>query len=118
MSRFTPKILASCVLVGMLASPFSAFATSIGRLDDLPSRAVAYGDLDLNRESGVATLYSRINLAARAVCDPLDMLMLNVLRKSFDCRQAAVARAVADVNSPALTRYYLARNKVMTDDQR
>jgi UrcA family protein len=118
MSRFTPKILASCALVGIIASPFSAFATMISKLDEPVSRVVRYGDLDLSRDSGVATLYSRINSAARAVCEPLDVMLLKVLRERFDCRQDAVARAVADVNSPALTSYYLAKTKAIADNQR
>jgi UrcA family protein len=119
MSRFTPKILASCALVGILASPFSAFATTVSRIDEpRNSRVVGYSDLDLSRDSGVATLYSRISSAARSVCEPLDVMMLKVLRERYDCRQDAVARAVSDVNSPALTSYYLARVKPIADDQR
>lgn len=85
MSRFTPKILASCALVGILASPFSAFAMTISRLDEpRNTRVVGYSDLDLSRDSGVATLYSRINSAAQAICEPLNVMMLKVLRERFD----------------------------------
>jgi UrcA family protein len=66
MSRFTFKILISCSMAGLCASPLSALASMSGKTDQLNSRVVAYGDLDLSRDSGVATLYSRINSAARA----------------------------------------------------
>jgi UrcA family protein len=118
MSRFTAKILVSCALVGIFASPFSAFATMISKLDEPATRVVRYGDLDLSRDSGVATLYSRINSAARAVCEPLDVMMPKVLRERFDCRQDAVARAVADVNSPALTSYHLAKTNAIAGNER
>jgi UrcA family protein len=118
MSRLTAKILVPFVLAGVFASPLSALASMISKLDEPASRVVRYGDLDLSRDSGVATLYSRINTAARAVCEPLDVMMLKVLRERFDCRQDAVARAVSEVNSPALTSYYLAKTKAIADDQR
>jgi UrcA family protein len=118
MSRLTPKILVSFALAGVFASPLSALASMISKLDEPVSRVVRYGDLDLSRDSGVATLYSRINSAARAVCEPLDVMMLRVLRERFDCRQDAIARAVSEVNSPALTSYHLAKTKAIADNQR
>jgi UrcA family protein len=118
MSRFTLKILVSCVLAGLFASPLSALASMVSKLDEPPSRVVAYGDLDLSRDSGVATLYSRINSAARAVCEPLNVVRLKLLRESFDCHRDAVARAVSEVNSPALTSYYLAKTKAIAGNQR
>ena len=118
MSRFTPKILVSCALAGVFASPFTAFATMISKLDEPASRVVRYGDLDLSRDVAVATLYSRINSAAREVCEPVDPVLTKLQRVRFDCRQLAVARAVSDVNSPALTSYYLAKTKAIVDDQR
>lgn len=118
MSRFTVKFLASCALAGLFASPLGALASTVSTLDEPQSRVVAYGDLDLSRDSGVATLYSRINSAARAVCEPLDVVMLKLLRESFDCHRDAIARAVSEVNSPALTSYYSAKTKAIADNQR
>lgn len=118
MSRFTSKILVSCALTGLFASPLGALASMLDKLEEPPYRVVAYGDLDLSRDSGVATLYTRINSAARAVCEPSDVLMLKLLRESFDCHRDAVARAVSEVNSPALTNYYLAKTKAIADSRR
>jgi len=116
MSRFKLKFLAPCALAGMLASPLSALAATLDA--PLPSRVVAFGDLDLNRDSGVATLYSRIRSAATEVCDPLDVLLVKLIRARFDCREDAIARAVADVNSPALTAYYLGKPRAIAVNQR
>lgn len=116
MSRFKLKFLVPCALAGILASPLSALAATLDA--PLPSRVVQFGDLDLNRDSGVATLYLRIRSAATEVCDPLDALLVKLLRERFDCRQDAIARAVADVNSPALTAYYLGKNKAIANYQR
>jgi UrcA family protein len=117
MSRFTWKILVACALAGVCASPLSALALTVNNLDEQSSRVVRYADLDLNRASGVVTLYSRINSAAREVCEPLDVLMVKLLRERFDCRQDAIARAVSQVNSPALTSYYLAKTGAAIDNQ-
>jgi UrcA family protein len=118
MSRFTPKILVSFALVGVFTGPLSALASMISKLDEPPSRVVAYGDLDLSRDVAVATLYSRINSAAREVCEPVDPVLTKLQRVGFDCRRLAVANAVSDVNSPALTSYYLAKTKPIADGQR
>jgi UrcA family protein len=116
MSRFKLKFLVPCALAGILASPLSALAAALDA--SLPSRVVAFGDLDLNRDSGVATLYSRIRSAATEVCDPLDALGVKLSRARFDCRENAIARAVADVNSPALTAYYVGKTKAMANNRR
>lgn len=118
MSRFAPKILAACALAALFASPLSALAMTTATLDVPPARVVGYSDLDLSRDSGVATLYSRINSAAREVCEPLDAVLSRLLRERFDCRQEAIAKAVADVNSPALTSYYLAKTRSIANNQR
>ena len=118
MSRFKQQLLASGALLAVLASPLSALAASVATLEEPPaSRVVKYGDLDLSRDAGVAALYSRISSAAREVCEPMDAVIMKMLRVRYDCRQEAVARAVDDVNSPALTSYYLAKTKPVTDKQ-
>jgi len=108
MSRFKNSLF--ILLAAIAASPLNAFAESPG-IDEPPTRVVRYGDLDLNQQSGVATLYSRISSAAREVCAPMEEISIKLLRAKYDCRQDAVARAVADVNSPALTDYFAVKSK-------
>jgi UrcA family protein len=118
MSRFKMKLLASCALLATLASPLSTLAASIRTLDVQPSRVVKFGDLDLNRGAGVEALYLRIKSAAREVCEPEDAAIMKLMRVRFDCRQDAIARAIDEVNSPALTSYYLGKTKTLADKQR
>jgi UrcA family protein len=115
MSPLKPKFILSCVLAGLLAGPASVLAASSGKLDDLPSRKVKYADLDLNRDAGVAALFSRIKTAAREVCEPTDVFFLNLVRQRYNCSQDAIARAVADVNAPLLTSYFLEKTNVSND---
>jgi len=117
MCRLKPKFILSCVLAGLVAGPVSALAASSGRLDDPPSRKVKYADLDLNRDAGVAALFSRIKTAAREVCEPMDVFFLNLVRQQYNCSQDAIARAVADVNAPLLTSYFLEKASASNDRQ-
>ena len=105
------KFLAAGVFIATYLSPLGAVAYAVSALDEPPRRVVEFGDLDLNRDVGVAALYARIRSAAREVCEPLDVWSLRMLRQQFDCRENAIGRAVADVNSPALTAYVLTKKK-------
>jgi UrcA family protein len=102
---FKMKFVIPCVLA-VVASPLTAVAVQAG-LYEPEKRVVNFADLDLSQDSGVATLYLRIKSAAWEVCDPVDNWSSRML--SSDCRHDAVAKAVADVQSPALTSYYRAR---------
>jgi UrcA family protein len=117
MSRLILKVLAPCALIVPLSHPVSALAASTANSDEVPARVVRYDDLDLNRNAGAATLYARISIAARAVCEPSDVITVKTLRERAGCRQDAVARAIAEVNSPALTRYYLGKAKALADNR-
>jgi UrcA family protein len=110
MSRLLKMKTAIACVLAVVGSPLAAVAMQAGPQNaEPPQRVVNFADLDLSRDSGVATLYSRISSAAREVCRPVDLWTERMW--SFDCRHNAVARAVADVNSPALTSFYLARSK-------
>jgi len=119
MSRLLKKkSLIPCALAGILVSPLSAVASGNGKPDEPPVRVVQFGDLDLSRGAGIAVLYSRLHSAAREVCESSDMWSLRLFRQQADCRDAAIGRAVADVNSAALTAYYLAKSKASGSDIR
>jgi UrcA family protein len=75
-------------------------------------RAVSFSELDLAHRAGVATLYARIKYAAHDVCKPyFGEWMLEHLASTRACVENAVARAVADVNSPALTSYHQTKTR-------
>jgi len=107
------KLLAAAAFIATYLSPLGAVAYAVNALDEPPTRVVEFGDLDLNRDVGVAALYARIKSAAREVCEPLDAWSLRLLRQRFDCREDALGRAVADVNSPALSAYLLTKKKAV-----
>jgi UrcA family protein len=110
MSSFNSKLSLLIALAGLAASPAITFAESLG-FEQPPTRVVKFGDLDLNHSAGVGKLYSRIRSAAREVCEPSEGISVKLLRLRRDCIQDAAARAVAEVNSPALTDYFLDKGK-------
>ncbi len=105
------KTAMKCALLTMLLGSVSAIAAKVELRDDVPTRTVKFGDLDLTRRDGVAVLYARINSAAREVCLPVDGRLPELLHSTDECRQKAIERAVADVDAPALTSFYLAKTK-------
>jgi len=98
------------ILLGSLSACADAYAAPPGY--EVATRRVKYGDLDLTRSAGAATLYVRIRNAANAVCEPA---MSSGARDSMlltrRCKEQSIARAVADVNAPTLTSYYLTKTK-------
>ena len=77
--------------------------------DEVPTRVVRFADLDLTRSAGVKVLYARITFAAREVCEPINARALGVIQAARKCVDESIARAVADVNAPALTSYHRAK---------
>jgi UrcA family protein len=75
-------------------------------------RTVRYGDLNLAQPTDVAVLYSRIKRASREVC-PEDLQTLEARSAAKRCRDLALSRAVADVNTDALTDYYHSRGGLL-----
>jgi len=98
------KILVS-VTMALAASQFAGTAIAREISDDPPRQVVRFADLDLTRQPGAVTLLSRLRAAARDVCEPMNSRW----QESLQCTEVAVARAVADVNAPVLTDYYLAK---------
>ena len=96
----------AATLLGAPSVP--AFATG---LDDAPARVVHFGDLDLSHRTGTAVLYARIRSAAEEVCASRVAGYFEAIAVAKSCRQEAIARAVADVNSPLLWSYHLEQNK-------
>jgi len=76
---------------------------------DLLSVLVRFGDLDLSRTEGAKVLYQRLKGAAETVCAPLDSRDLARRTGFKECMQTAISTAVAKVDQPTLTAYYVAR---------
>lgn len=89
--------LAAIGLTGM------AQATTTART--VYQQVVPYGDLNLANETDAAILHGRIKAAARNVCGVKQMLIPIELKSPLHaCVENAMARAIADVNAPTLTR--------------
>jgi len=100
------KTAIPCTLLAMLLSALGAAASEPGE-DGV--RTVRFADLDLTRSAGVAELYARIKSAAGEVCQPVPAREVESVLRSQRCMQQAIARAVANVNAPEFTSYYLAK---------
>src|SRR5262245_28863021 len=99
-------------LFAALLGSLCAVACAGGTVDDQrATRLVSYADLDLGRTEGAATLYLRIRTAARSVCAPPSPFSAATVGRALRCADDATARAVADVNAPMLTSYYMARTR-------
>jgi UrcA family protein len=83
----------------------------------LPAQAdtgvrVKFRDLDLSSPKGIATLYQRIERAARLVCTdssaPWDGERVTTFQRCYD---AAIEDAVATIDQPMLTALHRAKNE-------
>jgi UrcA family protein len=93
-------------LLGSLCACTDAVAAE--QSTEVATRRVSYADLDLSHDAGATALYSRIRFAARQVCEPTyGTWTFKVLGPTPRCIETAITRAVADVNAPTLTGYYL-----------
>jgi UrcA family protein len=98
------------ILLGTLSACADVYAAPPGY--EVATRTVKYGDLDLSRSTGAATLYSRIRNAANEVCEPaISSGARELMLLTLHCKEQSIARAVADVNVPALTSYYASKTK-------
>jgi UrcA family protein len=72
--------------------------------DALPSRRVSYADLDISKPAGAKVLYGRITRAAKEVCNfSVGYESLGAAQSMHRCVDHAIANAVTDVGSPALS---------------
>lgn len=69
------------------------------------SITVEFGDLDLDRQAGVAKLYLRIKGAARRACDEQSNDQTVMKQIYLACVKDAVSTAVARIDRPLLTEY-------------
>jgi UrcA family protein len=84
-----------------------------GESIEVQRRVVKFADLDLTHGAGVTELYARIHSAAQDVCEPLIARDLLSVVSARACVARAIERAIADVNSPQLTSYYLQKTQRM-----
>jgi UrcA family protein len=105
----TMKTATRYTLLAVLICSFNAVAGAAEPGAEPAKRVVNFADLDLSRDTGITVLYARLRSAARMVCAPANERALESITPTRRCVEQAVKRAVADVNAPALTNYYLAK---------
>ena len=91
-------------LAAVLMGSFLGMAHASTAVSDARHKEVYFGDLDLNSRVGTATLYRRIESAARFVCEMPNAHTLAVKAKMQTCVKETTARAFTDANTPALVR--------------
>lgn len=70
------------------------------------SITVAYAGLDVSRPVAAQLLYRRLQLAAQGVCGRLDPVDVEAFQRWQRCYDAALQRAVLQVNAPELLALY------------
>jgi UrcA family protein len=101
------------VIFGTCALCFACVHRGVAQVGTLiqnhPAKLVVrYADLDLTHRAGVMELYRRIEQAARVVCNS-PAAAPSARPEEDGCPMDAIARAVAEIDQPALTRYFAAR---------
>jgi UrcA family protein len=91
----------------------SASEASAGPPSAVRSVSVSYRDLNLSTIHDAMTLYERLKRAARTVCDG-PMTGVAAYQEWRSCYDAAIADAIARVNSPLLTSVHRGTNKDAT----
>ena len=101
----------------LLFFAFALVASSFAMADTVvtvKSESVRYDDLRLISAVGAAVLYGRLRGAAERACGSLDGKTPQLAGRYRACVDDAVAKAVADVNEPVLTRYYESKRAAPT----
>ncbi|MEE4145061.1 MAG: UrcA family protein [Halieaceae bacterium] len=74
------------------------------------TKAVSYADLNLDRQAGLDTLYSRLESASREVCSPQAAYHSRAMSNDWQtCYSRAMDKAIADVGNLGLQDYHVAR---------
>ncbi|MEO8061648.1 MAG: UrcA family protein [Pseudomonadota bacterium] len=92
-------------LVASVLSLTTLDARATGPTDDAYSITVPFGDLDLNRQAGIAELYLRITGAARRVCTQQANDQRVDEQDHASCMKRAVSTAIARIDRPMLSSY-------------
>jgi UrcA family protein len=112
-SRVARVVLALCIIPGLAAAAgHGGSLRTVGAAGaDTRQVAVAYGDLDLTREEGLAVLYGRLRTAAREVCAPLEATDMERRALHARCVQQALDRAIAGAGNPQLVALHALRTE-------
>lgn len=114
MNAVTPKSAMTLTLTAaFVAYAGMAQADRVDRsLNSVPSITISYAELDISKPQGLQVLYTRLERAAKTVCDfdyaPRDLARV---RSAKACYQSALENAVNQINRPTLTALHRAKMK-------
>src|SRR5277367_4415539 len=99
------------LLIGALAVAAAGAAVAAPADDEVYSVVIRFPSTSLSTESGVQTLYRRIEMAAEKVCviEPAGSRLPN--EAVIKCRKQAVAGAVEQIHNQRLAALHAASNK-------
>jgi UrcA family protein len=107
-TNIATRLVAGAIFTALVSS-LSPTASAAQDTDFL-QKTVQYTNLSVATTQGAATLYNRIRIASEEVCSPLNHGDLSSKMQAKVCMHKAIADAVSQVNQPALTAAYNARN--------
>ena len=94
----------------VLAAAFVALVCAAGtgkalaaQPDDVLTKKVAYGDLNLESAQGAKVLYVRLRAASHEVCAPLESIELSRQVAWHECVNNAMDSAVAKIDKPMVS---------------
>jgi UrcA family protein len=99
------RVVIATAIVGVISGSFAALPAAADGFD-APQITVKYGDLNLANSQGVATLYSRIQAAAKNVCWQFEGPGIQTTVQRNACVDKAITGAVTKVNNSALSARY------------
>jgi UrcA family protein len=103
--------IASMILAGSLFGVMTVgAATAATPNSEAPAVVVKYADLDISTDRDLHILYKRIVSAATEVCPQWLSGDLHSAMIARSCREAAIGRAVQQINSPWLAALHANRN--------
>jgi UrcA family protein len=102
--------IATRLLAGTLFTALISSVSAIAGAAEDAQKAVPYTELSASSTQGATALYNRIRMASAEVCSRLDHGDLASKLHMKTCMNKAIVDAVGQVNQPALTAVYNARN--------
>ena len=115
MNAVVTKSALALTLAAALALPVvPAHADRIERVtvSSAPTIRISYAELDINRPRGLEVLYSRIQDAAKVVCNVNQMRReLAQAARASACYKTAVDDAVRQINRPTLTALHRVKTR-------
>ena len=105
MKNLITLVATATVAVGMLPTARADFSSG-----EMRAVTVRFADLDTTRAPGAATLFHRLDTAARSVCRDQGLDRALEQKEAFErCVRSALGQDLAEIDVPALNAYAATR---------